>query len=158
LLTVRRRGSCPFLPLPRAPMPRADLGEPAPSCLYRGRIWADPASAAGRRSPPSTPACCARLPSSAVVRLLHATNSRCRGEDLCNCHRPDNHAANSLQIWICVCCALPRRHLRRAPVAAIAGRLSNSSSTTRTSINSSNSGCCQLRFLWFVWFPVSYSS
>jgi hypothetical protein len=184
LLPVRRRGSSPFPPLPRA-----DLGGPAPSCLCRGclcrgRLWADPApsclccwpplfavhtfllrpaaisSIPGSRRPSSAPACCARLSSSAVVRLLHATNSHCRGEDLCNCHRPDNDTANSLRIRICavVCCALPRRHLRRAPVAAIAGRLSNSSSATRTSVNSSNSGCCQLRFLWFVWFPVSCSS
>jgi hypothetical protein len=70
------------------------------------------------------------------------------------------HAANSLRIRICVIvsCALTRRHLRRAPVAAIVGRLSNSASATKTFVNSSNSGCCQLRFLWFVWFPVSCSS
>jgi hypothetical protein len=152
--------------------------DPAPSRLCRVRIWASrpllsavhtcllrPAaisSIPGSRRLPSAPACYARLPSSAVVRLLAAarTNSHCRGEDLCNCHRPDNHAANSLRIRICaaVCCALPRRHLRRAPVAAIAGRLSNSASATRTSVNSSNSSCFQLRFLWFVWFPVSCSS
>jgi hypothetical protein len=45
-----------------------------------------------------------------------------------------------------------------ASVAAIVGRLSNLAFATRTFVNSSNPGCCQLRFLWFAWFPVSCSS
>jgi hypothetical protein len=114
-------GSCaqPRFPLPRAPLPRADLGGPAPSflccgCLCRGRIWADPRSA--------RVSCAQPQPSSVVctcLHLLHATNSCCR-EDLCNCHRPDNHAAKQS--------ADPdlrrrRRHLRPAssPSAPCAG-------------------------------------
>jgi hypothetical protein len=149
------------------------VADPAPSRLCRERIWPSwPPLSAVPAAPGRTffhpRQCCARLPSSAVVRLLrpvavsllHAANSCCRREDLCNCHRSDNHAANSLRIRICVVvyCALPRRHLCRAPVAAIADRLSNSASATRTFVNSSNSGCCQLRFLWFAWFPISCSS
>jgi hypothetical protein len=164
----RSRLSCaqPRFPLPRAPLPRADLGGPAPSflccgCLCRGLVLRPSApcprelrpaaisSISGSRHPPSAPASACCTPQTVAAEKICATVID-----------PIITPQNSLRIRICaaVCCALPHRHLRRAPVAAIAGRLSNSSSATRNSVNSSNFGCCQLRFLRFVWFPVSCSS
>jgi hypothetical protein len=90
-------------------------------------------------------ACCAKAQFPAVLRQAAVPSSAAPG-------------CSTICGSVAVNCTLPRRHLRRASVAAIAGRLINSASATKTFVNSSNSDCCQLRLLWFAWFPVSCSS
>jgi hypothetical protein len=102
---------------------------------------------------------------SVVVRLLHAARAAepdLRRRLLC---RP-SLGARAADLVFCAVRRLRRSRsasslfLRRwLPLRAESSgqqSLSNSASAPRTSVNS-YSGCCQLRFLWFVWFPVSCS-
>jgi hypothetical protein len=162
---VRRRGSRPdprpssrqirpprLFPFP--PLPRADLGYPVAAvrtCLLRpaavSSIPAGGSGLPGRRRPPSAPACCARLPSSAYCALSPSaccTPQTVAAEKICaTAIDPiitpqtvcgSGSALPSAAPCLVAICVVPVS----APVAAIASRLSNSVSAPRTSVNSSS--------------------
>jgi hypothetical protein len=136
------------------------LLRPASAVVRLSTCWLlRPASAAVHLLP------AAPCRTSAVVRLLHA--ARAAEPDLRRCLlcRP-SPGARAADLVFCAVRRLRRSRsasslfLRRwLPLRAVSSgqqSLSNSASAPRTSVNS-YSGCCQLRFLWFVWFPVSCS-
>jgi hypothetical protein len=182
LVQVRRssaRAGSP-VPAPAARAPSSSSAGPPP-----GRHlppWGPPvlsAARGGSRQGGSSPACAVRRCSPCLLRqaapasaapssVFHLRPALSLASAAPGCRPQPSSPAVLRPAAVCLLHASADPDLRHrllrpasspsAPVAAIVGRLSNSAFATRTFVNSSNPGCCQLRFLWFAWFPVSCSS